>query len=199
MKTRKGFILIEVLVATLLFSLAGSGLYTGFLQGIKAHQRIQESFQTYDPFRILFLRLEEDLRNTVTLKDYPFKGKSGEIQFPALLKEEKLKERNETKPLLIRYSLKDHHLIRTQEEIASRLAKEKPKERILLKNLRSLEFRFSYEDPQEKRTFESFWLEEPYQGIPRGVRIRVERDKASLAKLVSIPQGRVGHLRRGEG
>lgn len=194
MNSPKGFILIEFLVATTLFSLAGSGLYTGFLQGIKAHQKIEESFQTYDPFRILFLRLEEDLRNTVTLKDYPFKGQSEEIEFPLLLTEEKAKGEKEKKLLIVRYFLKDQDLIRTEEELTHKLVKEKPKQRLLFKNIKSLEFRFPYEDQEEKRTFESFWLEEPYQGIPRGVRINLQTPKAALTKTVSLPQGKIGHL-----
>lgn len=194
MKSQKGFILIEFLVATVLFSLAGSGLYTGFLQGIKAHQRIQESFKTYDPFRILFLRLEEDLRNTVTLRDYPFQGKAQEIQFPALLKEEDKKGKKETKLVLIRYFLREDSLLRAEEELPPKLVKEKTKERIILNHLKSLEFQFPYEDPEEKSTFQSFWLLEPYYGIPRGVRVKLQTRKAALTKTVSLPQGKIGHL-----
>jgi len=191
---QRGFILLEFLVATLLFSLAGSGLYTGFIQGIKAHQKIQGSFQTYDPFRILFLRTEEDLRNAVTLKDHPFKGKKDEIEFPALLGEED-KGKREEKLALIRYFTKDNRLIRAEQELTPSLVKPKPKERVLLKNLKSLEFQFPYQDEEEKRTFESFWLGEPYYGIPRGVRVSVATEKASLIKTVSIPQGKIGRIK----
>lgn len=185
MSAQRGFILVEFLVATVLFSIAGSGLYTGFMTGLRAHQRIRQSFAAYDPLRILFLRLEGDLRNAVVLKEYPFKGKAREIQFPAALHH---------KLLLIQYSVKDHSLIRTEEELTAKLSKDKPKEKTLMEGTASLEFRFPYEDEEEKRTFESFWLEEPYYGIPRAVELGIEKDKRVFTKLISIPQGRIGRI-----
>ena len=194
MKRSNGFILVEFLVATVLFSLAGSGLYAGFSQGIRAEKRIQAGFKVYDPFRILFLRLDQDLRNTVSLKDYPFEGNEKEISFPVLLEKESSNGKGETRLVWVRYMEKDGVPIRTEVELTPNLKKEKPSEKILMRNLKSLAFGFPYEDEKENRLFESFWLKEPYYGIPRGVKVNVSTGDLSLTKIISIPQGRVTHV-----
>jgi type II secretory pathway component PulJ len=191
-----GFILIEMLVAASLFALVATGLSTGFVQGVKAHQRIEESFKAYDPLRLLFLRLDRDLRNAIILEDYPFKGKKDEIEFPALLTEEKdLPAGKAGKRLhLIRYFVKDHALIRSEEELTLKLTKPKPQEKTLVKGLGSFELQFPYLDDEEALVFHPFWLDEPYYGIPRAVTVKLEREKETLEKLISIPQGRTGRI-----
>lgn len=192
----QGWVLLELLTATILFSLAGTGLTTGFLQGIKAHQRIGESFKTYDPLRLFFFELDRDLRNSVSLKEFPFQGKKEAIEFPTLRIEETKEDKRERKLLLVRYFLKEDSLLRTQTELTQKLEKEKPKEKILMKNLRSFSFEFPYEDPEENLLSEPFWPEEPYFGIPRGVKVSFTLKKGlSFEKRVSLPQGRVGRIR----
>ena len=181
-----GFLLVELLVATLLFSLAGSGIYTGFLEGIRAEKKVKESFKTYDPLRLLFLRLDEDLRNTAELTDYPFEGKAEEIRFPALLDRQSL--------FLVRYFVKDRTLIRSEEELNPKLSRERRKEKVLLKDFESLRFEFPYLE-EESLVFESFWLSRPYYGIPRSVKVILKRGGETLEKFVSLPAGRMGHLR----
>ena len=181
----RGFIIIEFLVASVLFSLAGSGLYLTFVQGVRAKTRIEESFRTYDPFRVTFLILEKDLRNSVVLKDYPFRGKEEEIQFPARFKNDLF---------LIRYSRKGHSLIRSEETLGPKLAKAKPEERVLIQNLRAFKFYFPHHNEEENSFFESVWLEEPYYGIPRAVKIEIGTEEIGLEKMVSIPQGKWGYL-----
>ncbi len=185
-------------MATVLFSLAGSGLYTGFMQGIKANQRIKESFKTYDPFRILFFHLDQDLRNSVFLRDYPFQGKKEEIGFPVFF---------DKKVLLVHYFLKNHSLMRVEKELTPSPFSLSPrggegggegKGKILLANLQALEFQFPYKDEEKNLTFETFWLDEPYYGIPRSVRLNIQRGELALQKLVSIPQGRTGYLQKNE-
>lgn len=181
----KGFILVEFLVASILFTLAGSGLYTTLTQGLKAEARIQEGFQSQMPFVLLWERIEKDLRNSVTLRDYPFKGKNGEISFPAFL---------EKRLVLVRYYVQEKKLIRAEEKLPEKLRKEKPTEKVLLRNLESFQFEFSYRDEEERLCFEPFWLEEPYQGIPRGVRVEIVIEGVSRTKMISIPQGELGKL-----
>lgn len=183
----RGFILVEFLVAIILFSLAGAGIYNGLMQGIRAEKWIRQSFKTYDPIRIVFLRLDEDLRNTVRLKDYPFVGKKEEIRFPARLE-------NVNQVVLIRYFLRNGALVRTESELKPELKKGNEKEKVLIANVKSLVFQYPYIDTEEKRLFENFWLDDPYQGIPRGVQMNIKFEGVDLSKMVSIPQGKLGHI-----
>lgn len=183
-KGERGFILLEFLVAVLLFVVTASMLWLGITQGLKAGKRVEASFRTYDPLRMVFLRMEHDLRNTVTLEDYPFQGGKDEIMFPTHSKE----------LLLIRYFVKDSSLIRSEQAITTHLKDEKTRERVLIKDLKGIEFKFPYEDKNESRGFEPFWVKEPYRGIPRSVQLKLSTPQLTLEKVISIPQGKFGYL-----
>ena len=193
MKSR-GFVLVELLVALMLFSLAGSSLYVAFVQGLRAQQRFSQEQKLYDPLRIFFLRFEEDLRNSVTLKDYPFEGKKEEISFPVLLGEEDRSGSQESKLFMIRYFIKGHNLLREKEELTAALLKPEPTVKEIIKDLGSADFEFPYKNTGGDLTFESFWIDDPFLRIPRGVRIHLTKEGISLTKTVSIPQGRFGYL-----
>lgn len=186
MTQKNGFILIEFLTAAFLFSLTASGIYASLTQAVRAERRIQDSVRSYDPFRLLFLHLDQDLRNTVELRDYPFQGKEDEIRFPIFRREGEL--------LLIRYFLKNHSLIRSEERIVRGLKKENPREKTLVRSLKFLRFQFPYRDQEENRFFEPFWMDEPYYGIPRAVELKAEKEGVIFNKLVSLPQGKFGFL-----
>ena len=195
---RKGFVLIELLIAAMLLSLVSTGLLAGFIQGLKAQKRIQEGYRDSDPLHLFFLQADKDLRNGVPLNEYPFTAKNGDISFPALETQAK-----EKKLLLIRYFVEGDMLKRSEEELTAKLTKEKPKEKVLLKNLKSFNFKFPYLDPKENVSYEPFWLTEPYFGIPRAVKMEVllhgsGASPLSYTKLVSIPQGAFGHIKEGE-
>ena len=186
----KGFVLVELLVATLLFSIAGSGIYAGFLQAAKAESRIQSSFRDYDPARVLFMRLQKDLRNTLVLKDFPFQGKQNEIQFPVAFSEEGFKQL-----YLIRYFVKNRSLIRSIQKLDKDFRREKAFQKTYLKNFDFLRFQFPYLDEEERLNFKSFWTDEPYFGIPRAVELEFKtKSNQEFLKRVSIPQGKVGRL-----
>lgn len=191
---QKGFVLIELLVAMILFALAGSMLSFSFIQGLKTNQRIHEGFKSHDPLRLTFIQLERDLRNSVSLVDHPFTGKKGELKFPSLLPEESKEGKKVTQLYLVHYFLKESRLIRSQAKLSSKLTNEEVKEKILIKELKSLEFEYPYQDEESNEVSESFWLDEPYFGIPRSVKLKILSREVNLEKIVSIPQGKMGHL-----
>lgn len=193
MKGKHGFFLIEMLVATFLLSFIGAGLTAGFLQNLQAERRIRQSERDYDPVSICFLRLEKDLRNAVRLRDYPFRGKAGRIEFP--IYEEK---GGIGRIYLVRYELKDRSFVRIREKLPRKLSQERLEHRVLLRHLESFEFGFSYLDQDQNLSFNYLWLDEPYYGIPRGVkaniRIHASGKVIQLTKTISVPQGEWGHL-----
>lgn len=191
---KRGYVLIELLVAVILFAVAGSMLSMSFIQGLKTNKRIHEEFKSHDPLRVTFIQLERDLRNAVSLLDYPFHGKKDEIKFPGLLPEESKEGKVTTSLYLIHYYLKNKKLMRSQEKLTAKLVSEERKEKILIKELSSFEFQFPYQDDDSKEVFEPFWLDEPYFGVPRSTKIKITTPELQLEKLISIPQGKAGHL-----
>ncbi|MCM8776028.1 MAG: hypothetical protein NC930_06765 [Candidatus Omnitrophica bacterium] len=198
MKGDCGQILVELLLAALILAFAGSGLLMGFGQVFTAEKRIWESFQSRTPFCLAFISIEKDLRNTVLLRGAHFKGKADEICFPALLDKTKRNGAQTHDIFLIRYFLKDRFLVRLEQKWTDKLSQGQSVEHILVKNVGSLLFEFPYKDEKGETRFEPFWLDEPYYGIPRAVRmvigIRALSREFSLSKVMEIPQGRWGYL-----
>ncbi len=196
MRCHPGYILIELLVAVMLFSVAATGLYTSSYQGLRTDKKIRESFQRYDPLRTAFMQLDHDLRRSIALPGLPFKGSRDAIEFPAAVEEKNNRQDEETRMYLIRYFKKGDALFRSQQAIGD--PDTKPEERAVLAPLTGVEFFFAYQSSEEKAEFRNFWLEEPYEGLPRYVKIHVEREvfgeKTSLDKWVSIPHGQWGHF-----
>ena len=191
----KGYVLIEVLVASALLALAGAGLYSGFSQGIRAERMIRNADAVYDPVRMFWMRLEKDLRNSVALRGEKYTGKKDEMNFPVLVAEIE-KDKKVFSLRRLRYFLKNGALVRSEQKISNRLVPDLPVERVVLKNIASFEFNYAYLDEEEKLDFEPFWKETPYFGIPKAVQIktRLTSSPQEFLKLVSIPQGKWGHI-----
>ena len=190
---KRGFVLIELLVASTLLSIAGAGLYGGLSQAVKMDTSIKNASALYDPLKILWLRADKDLRNTLTLRDYKFIGKQDEMAFPIL---------NESGQILyIHYLVKQGELLRTEEKLPEKFVKEPLKESVLLKNIDRIKFEYVYLDEEERLILKPIWIEEPYFGIPKAVRVEVKLKNSQkvFSRLISIPQGRWGHVVTQEG
>ena len=185
---KRGFVLIELLVASTLLSIAGAGLYGGLSQAVKIDTNIKNTSALYDPIKILWLRADKDLRNTLTLRDYKFVGKQDEMAFPIL---------NESGQILrVHYFVKQGELLRTEEKLPEKFVKEPLKESVLLKNVDRIKFEYVYLDEEERLILKPIWIEEPYFGIPKAVRVEVKLKNSQkvFSRLISIPQGRWGHV-----
>jgi len=183
-----GFVFVELLVTLVLTSAAGMVLIPTFVGSLKAYERVQANYRAEDPMRFLYWRLEKDLRNVVSLRDFPFEGKKDSIEFPTLRAVQAENGEIEKKLYLVKYEIKADTLIRVQKELRIGLKESEAKEKILLRGLEKMTFLFPYKQPKHGFTFEDFWLGEPYEGIPIAVKIVTEHQ----SKMVSIPQGRWG-------
>jgi len=188
----KGYILIEFMVAAVLFALASSGVSTSLVQGMKTHARVQQSFRTYDPFRILFLKIEKDLRNTVELKKYPFEGTNRRIRFPAFLSFVDEQGKDVQRLCWVEYEVRDKALVRKNKAMKPNFKEKEAEERILLQGFESFNFSFAFKDEDGRIVFYPFWEKDSYQGIPRAVKI--ETKPLDFSKIISIPQGKLGWI-----
>ena len=184
---RKGYFLMEALVASALLSLASAGIFTGWMQAVKIERNVRETNALYDPFKILWMRASKDLRNTVSLREFLFVGKQEEAIFPV---------HGPSGVSLIRYFMKDGQLFRSERALPEKLVRERPHEEVLMKGIEHLKFEYMYLDEEERAVFKPIWMEEPYFGIPKAIKIQIQlKNSAKLfSKLVSIPQGQWGHI-----
>jgi hypothetical protein len=127
----------------------------------------------------------------------PFEGKETELEFPSLT----LSHKGEGEKALLRvhYLLQDKTLLREEEPLKESLKNEPQRKRLLEHKVRKLLLEYAFTDEEGKGiTFLPFWLEEPYQGIPKAIRVTLELDQegspVSLTKLIDLPQGNLGVL-----
>lgn len=188
-----GFTLVEVLLALVLLSLAAAGLYAGLSQGIRAERAVRQSDAVYDPLRSFWERFEKDLRNSVYLRSEKVMGKENEIIFPLLVSEEAGKKLGLKR---IHYFMKSGTLVRSEEALSNKLVSAGASERPVLKEIKKIKFNYAYLDEDENLKFQPFWMDAPYFGIPKGVQIDIELKNSGhvFSKLISVPQGRWGHM-----
>ena len=184
---------MEVLVASTLLTLAGSSVYSGFSQAVRIERTIRTADSLYDPLKFFWMRTEKDLRNMVSLRGYRFLGKQDEMIFPFLGEASQL--------FNIRYFVKNGDLLRTEEKLPSAFVKKSPNTNIFLKGVESVRFEYAYLDEEERLVFKPIWMEEPYFGIPKAIRITVKMriSEKYFSRLISVPQGRWGHVTAEEG
>jgi len=83
MKKSRAFTLLEILIAASLFSLVLVSVYSAFRVGILSYQRVDSASAVYRSARILFNRLENDLKNTFSYAkdDARFSGAVSTLEF----------------------------------------------------------------------------------------------------------------------
>jgi len=86
-KTRRGFTLIEILIASSIFSIVILGLYSAFQTGLFSSDRIDSAFNIYQTARIALNRMESDLKNSFVYfeDDAKFQGTGSTLQFFSIL------------------------------------------------------------------------------------------------------------------
>lgn len=180
---KKGFLLAEVLVAASLLSIAGAGLYAGFSQAAKIKTAVYGADALYSPVKFLWMRAAKDLRNSVTLREHRFIAKQEEMLFPVLTAQGGLR--------LIRYFYKKGSFVRSELALPEKFVAEDAREMVLIEGVQNLRFEYAYLDEEDKLLFRPLWMEEPYLGIPKAVRIELKMKKNGrvFSRIIPIPQG----------
>lgn len=192
MNTR-GYILIELLTAILLLALAGAACGSGIIQSLKIYKKILSSDAQTQPFHITKAQLEHDLRNAISLRDYPFHGTQNEMDFPILRFRLDREGKEIPEIYVVRYEKLNRDLVRTEQRLTTHLKREEERKKQLLRNTKTIEFSYAYVDAEKKMLFESFWMDKPYKGLPRGVKVKLSgAEKEVFSGLISLPQGRWG-------
>ena len=63
MKKRRAFSLIELLIASAIFTVVAASIYTAFRTGMFGYKKIQENIEVEQAARFIFARINLDLRN----------------------------------------------------------------------------------------------------------------------------------------
>lgn len=108
-----GFTLIELLIAASIFSIVALALYSVFHTGILSYHKIDSAFDVYQSARLIFNRIELDLKNSFVYKegDSQFNGQNQTLEFFSVL--DAYKDGGFTTDIFrIKYDLADKILMR---------------------------------------------------------------------------------------
>lgn len=189
----KGSTLVELLVVISIFSYIGIGVGKGLIRSAEIRAAIEKQQVSNRPLHLLRLQLRKDLRNMLDLKDYPFSGNEAEMTFPSVVSVHGKEGEENISIKEVRYYVEDRHLIREETGLVSGGTQR----RNLLKRGEDISFSFPYRADEEEIIFQKYWLEDPYLGLPRAVRIHFEGGRGDTQDegfVVSVPQGVMGTL-----
>ena len=166
-----GFTLIEVLTATVVLTIALTVLYSSFQIGLTAYRRTEVNLTDEREGEVFLFQLTRELRASVPYLKSPFQGGKNFLSFPTSL--EHYTPKGITKELwLVEYQLKDGRLIRTERKLKKeKLRQEAPAKETVFERLSTCRFEFLYLASSRQLEWRAEWPNDPYIGLPRGVRL----------------------------
>lgn len=174
-KTNVGFTLIELLIASVIVSVISFAIYAGFNNGIEVWRRVNKELPAED-LNIFFDKFARDLRSSFNFMNINFSGKSTEMEFAVLINSPRLQKISVGK-VIYYYDYAKGALNRQQKDYSHIYSNENGITRQVLKNIKSLRFRYYSYDAQKK---EYFWQDEFLkEGLPVSVRVELEIEEDS--------------------
>ncbi|MCX5692484.1 MAG: prepilin-type N-terminal cleavage/methylation domain-containing protein [Candidatus Omnitrophica bacterium] len=181
------FTLIEMLIVTALLCVISLGIYSTFNNGIKIWQRLNKEVPEQDLY-IFFDKFASDLRNSLKFKGINFSGMENQLDFAAIVNSPRLRKRT-VGSISYFYDPKTGSAYKEERDFACVYAGARGVVREVLKNIKSLEFKYySYDIERKEYIWQDRWLKE---NLPLAVWLEVEitdGDKVfKFSKTVNIP------------
>lgn len=207
-KARRGFTLIEILIATSIFSVVILSLYAAFRTGISSYRRLDSAFNIYQTARILFNRMETDLKNSFIYSEgnSKFQGTNSALQFFSVVDSFAEGKRVENVSR-IKYYLEEDALKRaSQQGLGALEADTEIQGEEIASNIKEFLLQYAYSKDVKDRPFD--WLDswpqesdpDSIKNVPIAVQIKlklIEKDKANreiglveFSKIVWLPLSR---------
>lgn len=194
-KQRKSFTLVEILLVIVILSIVSLVVYSSLSQGINLWQRLTQRVPASE-LNMFFGKLESDLRNSFKFSGIGFAGEKDSISFAAWVTDIAEGEQRTFSVGEIGYSFDDStkSLNRWQKNYIQ-LYRDKPSPLLcqMVKNVKSLSFKYyRYDSERKMYIWEESWYEEDTT-IPLAVRVKLEFDKNAerkeITRTIAIPIG----------
>ena len=192
---RKGFTLIELVIATVILTVMVVSISGAFNIGIKAWRRGNEG-QDFQKVRIALLKIQKELKSSFFFSKAGFRGASSEVVFPLSILEE-----NTEKIYIITYRMDENkdtgarNLVREKRLFTENPQDEKEaiKEPVFPVRLIAFKYAYKLEDGSNGFEWQDSWPE-TQNNIPSAVKISFQLDNSDeiYNKTIFIPQGAPG-------
>jgi prepilin-type N-terminal cleavage/methylation domain-containing protein len=205
-KIKSGFTLVEVLITTLIFSIVMLSMYSVFHTGRITYKKMDSAFDLYQKARIIFNRLDQDLRNSFVYKknNAGFSGTREGIDFFTLLNSFDNAGGVFEQVSQIKYEFQDPALRRTQLKGLD-ILKEGSGEITfnLINDASDLSFQFAAPnagDAQSAYTWQDIWPRKTgAQGnlqektLPLAVKVEMILEGIKFIKIIPLAQSYLGN------
>jgi prepilin-type N-terminal cleavage/methylation domain-containing protein len=198
---KNGYTLIEVLLTTLIFSVIIASVYSVFQTGNIAYTKIDSAFELYQKARIIFSRIERDLKNSFaySMKKAEFWGARNEINFFTVFNSFNQKAESFREISRIKYRFQDTMLSRTQLTGLDALRPDVPQIPLELSDdLQDIFFQFASLDPANSENYYSWqdtWPKVSDQqdtnqekSLPLAVKVEMIIDGLKFIKIIPLEQ-----------
>lgn len=183
---RKGFTLLEMLVALTLAAIALPLLCQLFYQGARHSKKIRERLEERRAGHRVLTRIEKDLKNAVSFSRTPFVGVPGKLSFASL----------DAEIRKVTYEKRDGRILRKEESLAVDTAQDLLSPAAvasMAEGVNAWEVEYAYGAPGGETVFLPHWSERRL-GIPKAVRMRIffEGRESPASLFLMLPQGSLG-------
>jgi len=184
-KRRFGFTFIELLVATLIFSLVSFSVYLSFSVGIRAWRKGEEGYKIRQEARYLLGRISREMRSALNSKSIMFYGESNNISF--------CKTANGLFKVSYEFDKKEQAVYRVLKTYRENALGQPGTRSRLASGISGFKLQYSYKNA-EKIDWQDIWKEES-GAPPFGVKISLTYNQsgasqpAVISKTVLIPSG----------
>lgn len=149
----KGFTFVELLLVTAMLSVIGLAIYSTFSSGINFWLRLSQEKNDEDVI-IFFEKISSDLRNSFRYRDIDFKGSGDEVSFPVIAEFETKHGKRKGVGRVDYVFDRRGESIKVKQSNYSEVYLGRPHyERELVNNIRSLNFKYYYYNPEEEKYF----------------------------------------------
>lgn len=200
-----GYTFAEVLITVLIFSIVMTGMYSVFQTGSIAYRKMDSAFELYQQARIIFNRIEGDLKNSFVYgkNKSGFYGNRESLVFYTLLDSFKTDGGASREIAKINYEFRDSLLQRTQTDGLEILMKDgRGKTENLSEPLQELFFQFATRDisvTEKYYAWQDIWPAGPNKRevtqenlLPLAVKVEMMLGGIKFKKVIPLAQSYVG-------
>ena len=188
MPKKKGFTLVEMLVALTIFSIVAVSLHAVLRTGLNTYRAGKEWSEEAGEARAFFYFFSRDLKNALAYsKELPFSGKADEIRFMMLTRRGD-RGFDELARVSYRYDRGKKLVIRTVVGKEVEFEQKNSKEEIAAHGVDAFQLRYAFkpEHPSDLYRWKDAW---PWEDtLPRGIRVTLGQRTIS----VLLPLGELG-------
>jgi len=187
MRNKRGFTLLELLLALTFFSVVMIVISSVFSTGILAWKRGEGESGFYQELRLTLDRMTVEIRSALPYEATPFEGKKEKISFAQV--------RSTRSPASLEWVQVVYEVKRSAESVSlvrrtTPLLKGEDRENALLSGLSDIHFSYPFFEGKEKWSWKEEWDPGQTKRVPPFFRVELSRGSAERwEKLFSIPTG----------